>query len=1021
MNARGMKAPGVKAPGMRTLPLLLALTACAVPPPEAYTGGSAGLGARFAIGANASGEACTQQGGAGRSADVFCGTWTQPSAHIAAIGPAQPGDLPSLAASSPWRTGLDARLLCEAPRPTTVLNGPALILNCVRKAGGWPQVALVTVVNGTAYGADGIQPALPVIPRAIGVLSGTVSAEAAPALPQQGADALLASRLAAQAFKAGDVGQFEQLIQAGTRANLAEAFAPAEQAFRAALQIQQKALGKQNPDTALPLMLTGLQVSNQGRFAEADGLFASAGTLAPRAADEATPARLLHYRALHALNQKQPDRALALLREAETGYAAVLPPEALATRGPAVTTLALGRSGASAVNNPVPADSTVIAPAQQNALMGMIEAKRYEAIALRDLGRPAESEAALRQATAWVRAQGLRQPILSARLLRTGAAGAAVEDASDGLGLASVQFDQAVPGTRPVAATLLLHAARLQSQGRDGAALAACRRAVVLLRELKAGTAQDLLHPCLGLYAAAPGDPQANLAEMFEAAQLAQGGITSQQIAQSAARLQETARDPKVGAAIRARQDSGERLALLQSERDEAGSRGVGVAPTPDRPRLLGTADLDTQLTEARQANAEADAALQAASPNFGQLVQDVVPASQVFAALRPGEAFALITTSRSTGWVFALRDGRIAAALLGAPPAQVAALVQRFRAGVVNSGSGPAPFDTAAAQSLYDATLRPVQASLEGAESVVIAPSGPLLSVPFGALLTGRADGLREAPWLVRRMAVSHVPAAANFVALRRIAGLSRAGRPWLGLGDFRPVTVAQARATLGPGCAEDARLFAGLPRLPLAGPELNVARQVMGGTTRDELLGAAYTVPAVQRAALKDYRVLHFASHALLPAELRCIGEPAIVTSAPTGAPDARGALLTSSAVLGLDLDADTVILSACNSAGPQGPAGESLSGLARAFFFAGARSMLATHWSINDQASAFLVANTLERLKGSPGLGMAGALRAAQLGMLDGAGRGTPAELAHPYYWAPFALIGEGSGALGRLAGL
>jgi CHAT domain-containing protein len=114
----------------------------------------------------------------------------------------------------------------------------------------------------------------------------------------------------------------------------------------------------------------------------------------------------------------------------------------------------------------------------------------------------------------------------------------------------------------------------------------------------------------------------------------------------------------------------------------------------------------------------------------------------------------------------------------------------------------------------------------------------------------------------------------------------------------------------------------------------------------------------------------------------------------------------------VVGLDLDADLVVLSACNSGGPGGTtAGESLSGLARAFFYAGARSLEVTHWSVNDQVAAFLVADTLRRMRESRSLGVAGALRDAQLAMLADAGKGLPADIAHPFFWAPFAVIGEG----------
>jgi CHAT domain-containing protein len=289
------------------------------------------------------------------------------------------------------------------------------------------------------------------------------------------------------------------------------------------------------------------------------------------------------------------------------------------------------------------------------------------------------------------------------------------------------------------------------------------------------------------------------------------------------------------------------------------------------------------------------------------------------------------------------------------------------------------------------------------------------LLSLPFEVLLTGPAEptDLAGAPWLVGKFTLAHVPAPSNFVSLRKIATGSRATRPWFGFGDFHPVTLAQAERTFtGAGCVESAKLLAGLPPLPYARKELDAARALLGANASDELLGPAFTADAVLKARLKDYRILQFATHALLPAELRCQSEPAIITSAPPNAPSASGALLTASQVVGLDLDADLVVLSACNSGGPGGTtAGESLSGLARAFFYAGARSLEVTHWSVNDQVAAFLVADTLRRLRENPNLGIAGALRDAQVAMLADAGKGLPTEIAHPFFWAPFAVIGEG----------
>ena len=170
--------------------------------------------------------------------------------------------------------------------------------------------------------------------------------------------------------------------------------------------------------------------------------------------------------------------------------------------------------------------------------------------------------------------------------------------------------------------------------------------------------------------------------------------------------------------------------------------------------------------------------------------------------------------------------------------------------------------------------------------------------------------------------MTIAHVPVGGQFRRVAQIAARSRAAHPWFGFGEFRPVTLAQARASFpGAACADSAALFAGLPPLPFAQRELDAARALLGASPSDEMLGAAFTVPAVRACRLKDYRILHFATHALLPAELRCQNEPAIVTSAPPGALDASGALLTASDVVGLDLDADAVILSACNSGGPGG----------------------------------------------------------------------------------------------------
>ncbi|HET9018819.1 MAG TPA: CHAT domain-containing protein, partial [Acetobacteraceae bacterium] len=755
-----------------------------------------------------------------------------------------------------------------------------------------------------------------------------------------------------------------------------------------------------------------LQLSNEARHAEAASLFDRAERLVPRAADPIATARLLHYRGLDAANQGDRAKALRLLREAASAYAAQVPPSAL--KGGSGTRIGgFAQPGASLLGS----QDLLTDPAAQAALLGLIEAKRNEALLLRDDGRIADSRAVLASATGIAQANGLIRPILAARLYRTGGVTAAAAGntarALDDFAAATRDFGRALPQSKSLADTDLLRAGELVRAGRLEAALPVCRGAVRTLIALKAGTTPALIESCLDAYGAAARKDanQTLLTEMFAAAQLSQGGITSQQIAQATARLQENARDPRVAEAIRHREDAAGALQTLYRHRDElATAAPQGSAPPAE------AAALDAKIKEAQATLADADAALQAASPNFGQLTQLVVPADEVLKALHPREALAEMALGPHDGWVLLLHDGKIAAGRIPLGTAQATKLVARVRESIELTDKLPT-FDVAGARALYQATLAPVQDALAGVERLTVAPAGPLLALPFEVLLTGPADAahLAAAPWLARRFTLVHVPAPGNFVSLRKIANNSRADRPWFGFGDFVPVTLAQAGHSFpGAECGDSARLLAGLPQLPYARRELAAAQALLGGSPEDELLGPAFTVPAVLSAKLKHYRVLHFAAHALLPAELHCQSQPAIVTSAPAGAVDAGQALLTASDVTGLDLDAELVILSACNSGGPGGStAGESLSGLARAFFYAGARTLLVTHWSVNDQVAAYLVAGTLQRMRADPKLGAAGALRAAQLSLLDQAGKGLPGEVAHPFFWAPFAAIGDGGG--------
>jgi CHAT domain-containing protein len=126
------------------------------------------------------------------------------------------------------------------------------------------------------------------------------------------------------------------------------------------------------------------------------------------------------------------------------------------------------------------------------------------------------------------------------------------------------------------------------------------------------------------------------------------------------------------------------------------------------------------------------------------------------------------------------------------------------------------------------------------------------------------------------------------------------------------------------------------------------------------------------------------------------------------PTKGTDKDDGYLTASEVAQLNLNADWVILSACNTAAPDGtPGAEGLTGLAKAFFYAGARSLLVSHWSVESDAAKALTTKMFTLAKDKT-IGKAEALKRSMLAYMNTPGK---PHLAHPMFWAPFCIVGEG----------
>jgi CHAT domain-containing protein len=320
----------------------------------------------------------------------------------------------------------------------------------------------------------------------------------------------------------------------------------------------------------------------------------------------------------------------------------------------------------------------------------------------------------------------------------------------------------------------------------------------------------------------------------------------------------------------------------------------------------------------------------------------------------------------------------------------------------------------------------------------VLVVPSGPLTSLPFHLLVTEKPaiavpriediGSYRDAAWLIRRQAVSVLPAVASLKALRQTARRDPGAKPLVGFGDpvFDPAQrkaaladrrAARARVAVTRGFSEFwqgagvnwATLARSLPPLLDTADELRAVAAKLGAAASDIHLDSDATETTVKRTPLADYRVVYFATHGLVAGNVAGLAEPALALTLPQRPTELDDGLLTASEAAQLKLNADWVVLSACNTTAGDKPGAEALSGLARAFFYAGARTLLVSHWSVDSEAATRLTTSTFALMTADPKLGRAAALRDAMLADMND--RSGPWN-AYPGFWGPFSIIGEGA---------
>lgn len=349
--------------------------------------------------------------------------------------------------------------------------------------------------------------------------------------------------------------------------------------------------------------------------------------------------------------------------------------------------------------------------------------------------------------------------------------------------------------------------------------------------------------------------------------------------------------------------------------------------------------------------------------------------------------------------------------------------------------------YDRKTAYALYRQIVAPVDHVLAGKKHVFVVAGGILASIPFGILVTAPPKGsdsdpiaLRQTSWFSDAHALTFIPSIESLKFLRgNRAASGRAGSDFAGYGDpdlegtsetrgARPGRGVNIRSLFQPGAARSSggiadvaqlRLFA---RLPGTAVELENMRESLGAPPGSVHILAEATEGAIKSADLSRVGILALATHGVMAGELSGAAEPGLVFTPPTAASDYDDGLLTSSEIAGLRLNADWVILSACNTAAGDGSDGASgLSGLARSFFYAGARNLLVSHWPVRDDAASRLTVETLRLQNEHPAMSRAEALQRSMVLIRNDASHDVDGDTwAHPNAWAPFSLIGDGARA-------
>ncbi|MGY8664562.1 CHAT domain-containing tetratricopeptide repeat protein [Bradyrhizobium sp. UFLA05-109] len=537
--------------------------------------------------------------------------------------------------------------------------------------------------------------------------------------------------------------------------------------------------------------------------------------------------------------------------------------------------------------------------------------------------------------------------------------------------------------------------------------------------------------------------------ETFALADAIRGRSVQQALAASSARA--AAKDPALADLVRKEQD------LTKQVNAQLGTlNNVLAIPSTDRDEK-GVQQIQASIAALRGERDKARQEIKQKFPSYADLVSPKPPSvAEIRATLADNEAMLSFYFGQNGSFVWAVpKSGPVAFAAVNARIGDIESKIRKLREALEPQAamiSDIPPFDLKLAYELYELLLKPVEGGWKPAKNLIVVTNGALGLLPLSLLPTAPAEvtqdddplfvSYRNVPWLARTHAVTTVPSAAALLTLRQLPPGKPGRSELVAFGDpyFNRDQQAEAEATdakvqvadNGGNVTRgmplkrrnspkldgvDSAELALLPRLPDTADELkSIAIALQADPSKVLFLGSKATESAVKTMNLSGFKILAFATHGLVPGELNGLTQPALALSSPAVTGEEGDGLLTMEEILGLKLDADWVILSACNTGAGAGAGAEAASGLGRAFFYAGTRALLVTNWSVHSQSARQLVTDLFKRQADDPKIGRSEALRQAMMALVDGPGYlngegKTEFAYAHPLFWAPYSIIGDG----------